>query len=87
MKYRPADTSVSKPFWQSKTLFGIALAVVIALYPNLQEFFEESRLPTSGEWYELIGVLAAAGFAAYGRYAADTLITLPGQEVFEEEEG
>lgn len=68
---------MGKSLFRSKTFWFAVLTGAIALQPNIQAIADEGRLPTSGEWSQM--VFAALGTAAtiYGRYAADASVFTP----------
>ncbi|MEO1208294.1 MAG: hypothetical protein AAFX78_02010 [Cyanobacteria bacterium J06638_20] len=80
MAIKTTIESRSKPWYLSRTLLGAAI-IVSTLYPNLQEFFEENRFPTAGEWYELAGVFGGSLLVVYGRLVAQTVLQFPGQNI------
>lgn len=69
----------SKPWWKSKTLWGALITLWLAINPDLREFFEESRLPTGAEYFDLLSLVISTGITIYGRYTAHTPLNLPGQ--------
>lgn len=59
-----------KPWWKSKTIWGVIFTLWFAVQPQIANFAEEGRSPTSGEWFNLASLLISTGFSIYGRLDA-----------------
>ena len=63
-----------KPFWQSKTFWGLVITAAVLFYDALRQAYPD--LPPIPE--DVLSLLAAAGLllAGYGRAVADRPLTL-----------
>jgi hypothetical protein len=69
-----------KPWYKSKTVWGIVAVLWFALEPQLKTFFEEQRFPSTGEWFNLVSLAVATGWTIYGRIDAKEPLSFPGSE-------